>query len=292
MRVTQAMLTRNSLQRVMENRSNMAKTNERIVSGKKFSRSSDDPISFSKSERLKTNLTQNEQFLDKIKYAESWIGNTVSLMENLNDLALKARDIAHTGSDGSSNEEIRGVLAGQLEAVLNEALAVTNSDYLDKSVFSGTATNVEDPFLYQAGVVSYTGNADKMNRTYSESVSVDINVSGQQIMDTGMFEAMTNLLTALNANDETAIRAEIDTLKSAADQLNAITAEVGAQSKNISYIKLRLEQSNLDLQKFLSEEEDIKLDEEIVRLKAEELSYQAAMQSTSRMLELSILNYF
>ncbi len=291
MRVTQAMITRNALIRVNRNRSNMASIQERIVTGKKVNRASDDPTAFANAARYKAALTENEQYLNKIKSADSWMNNSVSLLEQMSDISLQAKDIATKGADGQSDAGVRTTLAGQLEALINEMLSLTNAQYLGKSVFAGTDTKTANPFVYSAGVVSYIGNDDEMTRSYSELVDVAINTTGQDIMDTGMFSAMTDLLNALNANDEPTIRAQIDTLKSASEDIVALTSDMGARSKNVSLIRSRLEQYNFDLQRYLSNERDARLDEEIVKFKAEEFAYEAALQATAKAMQMNIMQF-
>jgi flagellar hook-associated protein 3 FlgL len=291
MRVTQGMITRNALIRVNQNRSNMAETQEHIVTGRRINRASDDPTSFAKAERLKATLQENEQYLNKIKSANSWVTNSVSLLEQMTDISLEARNIANKGADGQSDADIRTVLAGKLDSYINEMLSLNNSQYLGKSVFAGTDTKTANPFIYNAGVVSYIGNDEQITRSYSESVNVTTNITGQQIMDTGIFSAMTDLLTALNANDEVGIRAQMDALKTASEGILALTSEMGARSKNVELIQSRLEQSNFDLEIFLSDERDAKIDEEIVRFKAEEFAYEAALKATLVAMRMSIMQY-
>ncbi|KAA3617589.1 MAG: hypothetical protein D8M58_01480 [Calditrichaeota bacterium] len=291
MRITQAMITRNALLRVNQNRSNMAEIQEHIVTGRKVNRASDDPTSFAKAERYKATLQENEQYLNKIKSANGWINNSVSLLEQMADISLQARDIANKGADGQSDAEVRATLAGSLDALINEMLSLSNSQHLGKSVFAGSATKTGNPFVYSAGVVSYIGNDKQMTRSYSESVSVTINTTGQEIMDTGVYAAMTDLMNALNANDEAAIRAQIDVLKTSSEGIIALSSEMGARSKNVQLIQSRLEQSNFDLQTFLSDERDAKIDEEIVRFKAEEFAYEAALQATSTAMRMNIMQF-
>jgi len=292
MRVTQSMLTRNALLRVNQNRANMNDIQEHISSGKKVARPSDDPTLFSRAQRFENTIQQNEQYLSKVQYAESWISNSVSLLEQLNELAMEAKDAASKGADGSSNTEIRSTLAGRMEAVLNEALSLANSQYLGKSVFAGTDTKVVSPFTNTAGVITYTGNNEYLTRSYSESIDVNINVTGQEIMNTGIFSAMTDLVNGLRNDDEALIRSQIDTLNSASEGILALTTDMGARSTNMQLIKSRLEQANVDINGFLSETRDARIDEEIVKYSAEELAYQASLQVTSRSIQLSIMDYF
>lgn len=291
MRVTQSMITRNALFRVNQNRDKMNQVQDRISSGRQIARPSDDPTLFARIKRFEATLEQNEQYIKKIKYANGWMTNSVSLLEQLSDIVMNAKDVANKGADGQYGAEGRSTLAGQLEGLLQEALAITNSQYLGKSVFSGTDTKTSQPFVYTAGVVSYTGNNETISRTYSQGISLDINTTGQEIMDTGIFDSLVNLLNGLNTNDDAVIQAELGNLQSVTQEVLALTSDIGSRLKTVSMIEARLDQSNVDINRFLSEARDANLDEEIVRYKAEELAYQAALQATANAMQLNIMDY-
>ncbi len=291
MRVTQTMLSRNALYRLGQRREAMDDIQNRISSGRRVQKASDDPTAFSRAERMTTRIAQNEQYLRNIDASEAWLNNTVSLMQSLSEVVIQAKDLANQGADGQSDAEIRNTLADQADALLQEALAIVNSQYLNKSVFAGTDTQTAPPFVENAGVVSYLGNDQTMSREYSENVSIDINVDGQSIMDTGVFDAMSDLISSLRANDEDAIRTTIDDLKTAGDRMLGLTAEVGTRSSNLRLIRNRLEQTNIDLESFRSEARDARLDKEIVSFQTEQITYQAALQVTAKTINLNILQY-
>ncbi len=294
MRVTQTMLTRNALYRLAQRKQNMDDIQNRISSGKRVQRASDDPGDFSKAQRLENRLKQNEQYLKNIELSEGWIDNTVSLMQSLSDIVIQAKDIANRGSDGQADADIRSTLADQAESLLKEAVAIGNSKYLDKNVFGGTKTKVDAPFVLggvNGTTVSYLGNDVRMSRKYSETVSVEINTTGQEIVDSGIFSALDDLITALRADDQTGINATIDDLKTAQDTLLSATADIGARSANLRLIRSRLEQNNVDLEKFVSNARDARLDYEIVNFQNEQLSYQAALQVTSKTINLNIMQF-
>ncbi len=291
MRVTQTMLSRNALYRLGQRREAMDDIQNRISSGRRVQKASDDPTAFSRAERMTTRITQNEQYLRNIDSSEAWIDNTVSLMQSLSEVVIQAKDMANRGADGQADANIRNTLADQTESLLQEAMSIVNSQYLNKSVFAGSDTQIKNPFVENAGVVSYLGNDQSMSRQYSENVSIEINVDGQSIMDTGVFDAMSDLITSLRANDENAIRATIDDLKTAGDKMLGLTALAGTRSSNLRLIRNRLEQTNIDLESFRSEARDARLDKEIVSFQTEQISYQAALQVTAKTINLNILQY-
>lgn len=291
MRVTQTMLSRNTLFNISRQRSALNEIQARISSGRAITKASDDPARYGRAARLENKQKQNDQYIENVKAAQNQINNSVSLLESLNDITLQARDIANKGADGQSDAEIRSTLADKLDTMISEGVSIVNSKYLDKNTFAGTDTKIDTPFTYNSGVVSYLGNDKKVYRSYSQTVKVAINVPGQDIMDTGVFSGMTDLLTALRANDETAIRAGIDTMKTAQKKLLAVTSELGARSTNLHLIQSRLNQENIDLSGFLSDTRDAKMDEEIVKYQNTQLSYEASLKVTASSLRLNILQF-
>lgn len=291
MRVTQTMLSRNTLFNISQQRSTLNEIQAHISSGRAITKASDDPSRYGRASRLENKQKQNDQYLENVATAQNQINNSVNLLESLNDIALEARDIANKGADGQSDAQIRSILADKLDLMINEGVSIVNSKYLDKNTFAGTDTKIDTAFKYNSGVVSYLGNDKKMYRSYSQSVKVAVNVPGQDIMDSGVFSGMTDLLTALRANDETGIRAGIDTMKSAQKKLLAVTSELGARSTNLHLIQSRLNQENIDLNGFLSDTRDTKIDEEIVKYQNTQLSYEASLKVTASSLKLNILQY-
>ncbi len=291
MRVTQTMLTRNTLFNISQQRSDLNTIQEHISSGRKVNKPSDDPTRYGKVSRLLNKQKQNDQYIENVKVAQNWIDNSVSLLQTLDDIVLQAKDIANRGADGQSDATVRNTLANKLDTMINESISLVNSQYLNKSVFAGTDTQTTSPFVYSSGVVSYTGNDKKVYRSYSETVKVAINVPGQDIMDTGVFSGMTDLLTALRNNDETAIRSSIDAMKTAQQNLLAVTSELGARSTNLHLIRSRLEKENIDMSGFLSDARDAKIDEEVVKYQNTKIAYESSLKVTASSLRLNILQY-
>ena len=65
---------------------------------------------------------------------------------------------------------------------------ILNQSYLGKKLFAGTKTKVDNAFsVANDGSISYNGNASDINNKLSENLSLAINVSGQEVMDTNIF---------------------------------------------------------------------------------------------------------
>lgn len=292
MRVTQSMILRNTLNRVNLNRDGMNETQNRIASQKKVQKASDDPRAFSRIARFHTNLNQNMQFLKNITDASAWTGTTSAGLDQLHEYAQQAVEYAMQSLDGSSdNPEIQQSLIDSLRGVLQEAVTQANAQYLGKSVYSGTMTSESEPFLLTGDTVTYQGNDEAIRRRFAQDVSMQINTTGQEIMDTGLFDSLSAVIGAMVAGDEDETRAQLANLQDSEKELLALNTSVASLRNSLDLMKDRLEGQNIDLQRYISNDEDASIEEEIVKFQSQQLAYQAALQSASDVMHMNILNY-
>ncbi len=291
MRITQTMILRNTLKRVNDNRDQMNRIQQHLASQKRVEKPSDDPLSFSRASRYRNALDQNKQFLENIKAADAWAGTTNESLNQFYDYISQAVDIASRGADGSSDADIRASMAITVKGMLDDVINLSNTKYMGKSVFAGTLTNEAEPFELNGNVVTYNGNDDKITRKLARNVSEDINITGQQLVDSGMYTGFLELIAGLESNDVTRIQNSMDTLKQANERISGLSSSIGSLRSNMSLLKGRLTTLNVNLQSYISDEEDTNMENEIVKFKSQETAYQAALQSASEVMQLNILNY-
>lgn len=291
MRITQSMILRNTLYHVNYNRDEMNNIQRRISSQKKIEKPSDDAVGFSQAVRFRRAMERNKQYLKNIEDADGWAGTTSAALEQLYDYSQQAYDLAQSGADGSADAEIRASLAENIRGILEDSVAQANSQYMGKAVFAGTATREQEPFHLENDVVTYNGNDEDIMHRISENVTRAINVSGQDLMDSGLFAALTATITAMENNDPDAISTAMDQLKAAGKELLKQSTHIGSLRTTLDMVKSRLTDTNINLQDYISDVEDANMEEEIVRFKTQETAYQAALQSASHVLDMNILNY-
>jgi len=291
MRITQNMILRNTLQSINNSRDGMNRSQSRISSQKRVEKPSDDPISFSRAARYRRNLDQNKQFIRNVQDAKSWVDTSSIALDQLHEYTLQAYDYTMQGADGTSDAEIRSSLADSMRGLLQEMVGLGNSQYLGKSIFAGTATSESEPFELQSDTVTYHGDDEHIQRRVGENLVLDINTTGQELMDSQIFDVMSGLITALDANDITGIETGLDNLNAVKDKILTISTNVATRATSLTLIKDRLTSTNVNLQAHISDEEDTVMEEEIVKFKSQETAYQAALKSASEIMQMNILNY-
>ncbi len=291
MRITQSIMSRNLMQNLNINRETMTDLQNSAANGKEVSRSSDDPVRFAKASRYRKTLSQYDQYTRNINDGMGWVDNNALVMNEFHALIVDARSIAIQGSDASQSEETRQVLSDRIDDMIEESVAILNSTYLGKSIFSGTDTKNMEPFEYDGSTITYTGNEGKMNRRISEGLDVEINITGSDIESTGVFSSLVDLREALASNDAAGVADLLEDLQSASDNILSLDAQNGLVKGHMQMTGSRLETSKVNIQSFLSETVDADLAEVLMEYNGAEMAYEAALQVTSKALQMNIMDF-
>jgi flagellar hook-associated protein 3 FlgL len=153
---------------------------EKMATQKKINRPSDDPIGMSRVLSLRKSKASVEQYRRNINSGNSWIEITESKLSSVDELLIKAKEIAIAQSTATASAETRSISAVAVQQIIDEMLSLANSKYGDRYLFSGTRMD-EEPFSSEAFVatiedpVPASGNSFKDGITSSGTYTGSVN---------------------------------------------------------------------------------------------------------------------
>ena len=294
MRVTSSMMVRSTLRDLGYGLRAMQHTQTQLSSGKQLTRASDDPTAASMAMDLRVQLNRTQQRDRSLIDAQGWLDTADATLTNSLDRLVRAKEIAVRASStgGLSDPTARQGMATEIDAIRADLLALANTKYGDRSLFNGTANGG----AYDA-VGAYLGNDAGVIRDVAAQTNLKVNITGPEIFGTAggpvgnMFEVLDRLSAAIKSGDETAIATEHANLMSATDRMSAATVDVGSRAARVLDLRDRLDDDKLRLTSQLSQIEDVDVVEALVKSKAQETAYQAALQVTGKILPPSLLDY-
>lgn len=291
MRITQSIMSRNLMQNLNTSREHMSELQNAAATGKTLTNSSDDPVKFARVARFRKTLSQYDQYIRNIGNGTGYVDNNAMVMSEFHSLVVESRSIAIQGADLAQSGHTREVLADRIDGIIDQTLSIANSTYLGKSIFSGTDTNNLEPFDYDGATVSYSGNDGKVNRRISEGLDVEINITGADLMDSGVFDTLIGIRDALRADDTATVANYLDTLETASENVLELESNNGLIKSHMIMSESRLEAAIFNIQSSISDTEDADMAEVIMEYNGEELAYEAALQVTSKALQLNIMDF-
>ncbi|MDO5601302.1 MAG: flagellin [Oscillospiraceae bacterium] len=161
MRVTNNMITRNYLKSLNSNLTSMQTSMQRINSGRRFTRISENLSDGARALKVRDQLSDCNEQKALIRDAQGWTKTADTHLSSINDLVVKVNsELAIKAKSGRSDEE-RQVIGKQMGELKDQMVQILNSKYAGRNMF-GSSNNNGNPFTVNAdGDLVYNGVAVK-----------------------------------------------------------------------------------------------------------------------------------
>jgi flagellar hook-associated protein 3 FlgL len=220
-------------------------------------------------------------------------------LKGMTGLLGDARAIAlQAANDFGDEQDGRAVLAEQIDHLLEQALDTANLRTAGRYVFGGM-TPGEEAFVASrdgdgriVSVASSAGSAERLTRFIGDE-AVTLSVTGPRAYGgaADVFAELAALREAILDGDLTAIQAGAEGLAASEEQVSRAVGSIGALRARHLEAGDRLEADELRHETERSRVMDTDIAEAMVLLQAEEASYEAALQITVRLADLSLMKY-
>ncbi|MEY8517255.1 flagellar hook-associated protein FlgL [Lachnospiraceae bacterium 29-84] len=142
MRVTNSMISKNSMSNMNNNKLNVSKLNNQMSSQKKILRPSEDPVIAIRALRLRSNLNELNQYFERnIPDAQSWLEVTEGALDNMEKILDSVYKKCDQGANDTLSEKDRAAILKDLESARHQIYAEGNADCIGRTVFTGYKTN-------------------------------------------------------------------------------------------------------------------------------------------------------
>ena len=293
MRIATNMLFNQTMVNINKRYADYYRINETVSTGKTINRHSDDPVGSGKVLGYRSLLSSLEQYTKNIDTGITWLSYTETSLSDAESIFTEAKSLAVQMDNGTYNEEQRAMLAVQVEQLYERLMQTGNTKVVDRYIYSGFKTDVK-PFTRDDNYnITYSGDNNAIKIDISQITEVQINTTGQAafIDGTNGFDVLRDLRTALLENDSDAIGASIEGIDDVLNQIITERATVGTQIRSMESSKTVLASLRLDTEELLSNTEDTDLVAAITELNENEVAFEAALQSSSMIFGLSLVNY-
>ena len=157
MRITNRMMTNNMLYNINNNKRTLNGLEEKYSTGLAIQRPSDDPIVAVRALKLRTNLSELNQYFEKnIPDAKSWMETTESALKVTSEIITKIHTYCVQGANDTLTEEDRRSIAINLKELRSQVYQEGNANYAGRYLFTGYKTNTPLVFGDESHTEHYT----------------------------------------------------------------------------------------------------------------------------------------
>ena len=266
------------------------KANEVASTGKRINKLSDDPVGLTQSLSIQSSLANIEQMQRNIDYGQSWLNSSESALTSVSNILSDTKALCVQMASGTVGADQRAAAAENVQNNLDEIVSLANTNVNGSYIFAGSKTDTVPFDQDETGNVTYEGDNTAFSIKISNNASIEIGSDGQAVFGT-LFTTLSDLKTALQNNDVTGIQDAMGKLDDSMNDISAKISDIGSKTDRMDIKKNIFQDLNLTNTTRLSTIEDADMAQAIMDVSAAQLTYQAALASSSKVMSLSLVDY-
>jgi flagellar hook-associated protein 3 FlgL len=289
MRVTADMSQRHVLADLRRVQERLATAQSQVAGGKRIEKPSDDPLGAERAMRLNDQLESTGAYRTAVDESRSWLDATDSALSSLSEVVQHVRELTLQAANGSTSDAGRQSIKAQIDQLTEEAKHTLSSAYDGRYIFSGTATDTA-PYSAATGD-AYQGDASPVVRQIGPGVSVQVNVTGDDVL-AGLLPTLRTLSAHLAANDTASLgTTDLQAIDAGFDNLTAKRGLVGAITNRVDAAGGRLDDTTDITTAFLADTQDADLPQALTDLSAQQAALQAALRGGAALIQQSLMDF-
>jgi flagellar hook-associated protein 3 FlgL len=327
-RITNKMITNNYLSDMQTNLKGLSKLQGQLATGKTISRGSDDPNVATRLMQLNSEISANKQYNSNITDTTNWLDTTDTALSEGGNVLSRIRELMVKAGNGAyGSDEIKSI-KNEVVADVQQFAQTLNTSFDGSYVFGGTKSASKPVTVDSNGTISYAdknGSAttdattiaqigSDLTAQISEGVTVNYNKTATDILefhDNGLSKdidvkstlstIIANLSKGAKENGETDTQSQaalsdingtnLKDLDAIINNLLQARSEVGTMQNRMESANTTNEDQNYNMTSILSSSGDVDLTEKTVEYSSMQTVYTAALQTSSKVIQKTILDY-
>ncbi|KXZ39060.1 flagellar hook-associated protein 3 FlgL [Alkalithermobacter thermoalcaliphilus JW-YL-7 = DSM 7308] len=301
MRITNSMMINRMTMNMSNNLKRMSKVQHDLASGVKIHRPSDDPILVSRTLKIRTDISQNDQFNRNVSDAYSVLEKTEHSLNEINSVLQRIRELTVQASNGTMTPDDLDKIKAEVVQLKDHLIRCGNDTYVGRHIFSGYST--EEKLLNEDGSINSKIDYNKLKDQHIEyqvgiSATVKVNLTGIEvfgdIQEEGkpkLISDIDKLIKRLEQGDNEQVSKSIQDIDDNISNILRLKGDVGARISTIEVIRNRIEDTKINFTKLLSETEDTDMGEAIMYLNMYESVYKASLAIGARIIQPTLVDF-
>lgn len=224
-----------SYQRLLDNlnmlNSRLETATEQVSSSRRLNHLHDGPSAAAEMVQLNGQLAQIDQFQTNADQSNYLLQFSDSVLTSVYDLVTAIFTRGSEAASSLADEQSRAILAVEIRSQRDQILSLANTDVQGRFLFAGSQS-ASPAFSLSGDTAQYHGDNVINTVDINNGLSVNGNIPGSTAFQR-VFETVEQLLAAIDAGDETAIRSSLSGFAGALSDVNKVRAALGVDLAKI-----------------------------------------------------------
>ncbi|MGG3799018.1 flagellar hook-associated protein FlgL [Metabacillus fastidiosus] len=295
MRVTQSMISNNMLRNLSNSYNRLSKYNDQMTTQKKINRPSDDPVVAMKGMEYRSHLSEIEQHTRNLTDVFTWLENSEDVLDKLGESIKRVNELVIQANDGPKTNDDRQKIATELEEIKKHIVTLGNTKIGDRYLFSGSNT-LEKPLGFNASgkIEKHVDiNSDTIEIEVSQGVKLPVNTDIESFYKAAQTieSILTDITNATTAGTDPDLSSYITNVQNDLELATSKRSVIGAQYNRAELIENRLSSNKIIANKMISDNEDIDLEEHIIKFQTAQTVHRAALSVGASVIQPTLLDF-
>lgn len=265
---------------------------QQLTTGKRFESGIEDPVAASLSVTARGLKARLEQFNKNLTSAKDYLGGSDNALSEIGDLTRSAYSLAVQGASSAVDAGSLQAIITQVTQLQDRLVSLANSQGSHgQYLFAGHKTDTK-PFSASGGVLTFSGDSNAVTVEVRSSEYLTANVPGAPGLVADIYAELEELKSNLaNGNVIQISDQSVGDLKALVSEVAYARGDIGARMQAVE----RYESDNLrridDFKAKISDLEDVDMAEAYVHYQQAQTTYQAALQTASAGMQLSLMDF-
>lgn len=275
------------------------KAQREVSSGRRINQVSDAPDQISGLLQIRTELNQTQQIRANLGRVKTEVDTGEQTLQAAAKVMDRAASLGTQGANGTQSADQRRIIAGEVEALMQQMTGLTGAKVEGRYIFSGDADtqapytldlSLDDPYS------NYSGGAATRQVMHPTGALFSVSKTAEEIFDNpdpskNVLDVMNHLRLALRNNDDAAISAALDQIGTAGVHLNNELAFYGTVQDRVAEATDFAYKQELRLKTQISNIEDTDMTAAILALNQARYQHDVALSSKARLKKVSLFDY-
>ncbi len=295
MKTTQSTVYRSLQNQLFKMQSSMLDLRMSAATGKRINKPSDDPSAIRPVLNARSQVQKSDRYLRTMGNAADRLDILDSHLDQIGNLMINAQETLIAAGNGSQGPDDLVNYSNAISHIKDELFALANSNVDGKYIFAGFAEDTK-PFEEADYLSTYHGDNGQMELEIAPGERITANLTGDELFQgagggINIFQLLDDIQNDLAASDSLTALSRLDDLKDATEQVSRERSQMGNVAARVENAQGHMEDIKIDMQEVQSLYEDADIIEVITSLNQQQMAFEAALNVTSQVSELSILKY-
>ena len=278
--------------RIRDAQSRYFEAQERVMTGKRFNRVSEDPVAAMTSMSARSFRSRLDQLRKNLLVAQEYAGSTEHVLDETGQLARRAYTLAIQGASDATTQESRNAMAREIGSLQQRVVDLANTQGSGGKYFFAGQLSDTKPFSASGGVLTFAGNTLPILVEVRPGETMRADLENADTFFADVYNALENLRADLLGGDIGKISdQDVAAMRTVLDKIGTARGATGVKLADIERLETEGQRRMDDLTKTISDNEDVDLAEAITKMQMAETAYSAALQVTSQGFRLSLMDF-